>query len=83
MLKSTMPEQNAERAKQAANYGMDWIRQLVEETSTRQGQFLTDFLPPPAKQPTVSISKRRRSGNDPCPWQPTRSRTLWILRIGL
>ncbi len=51
--------------------------------STRQGQFLTDFFPPPVKQPTVSISKRRRSGNDPCPWQRIRSRTLWILRIGL
>ena len=32
MLKSTMPEQNADRAKQAANYGMDWMRQLMEES---------------------------------------------------
>jgi hypothetical protein len=32
MLKSTIPEQNAERAKQAANYGMDWMRQFMEES---------------------------------------------------
>jgi hypothetical protein len=44
MLKSTMPEQNAERAKQAANYGMDWIRQLVEESLNQTRAIFDGFL---------------------------------------
>jgi hypothetical protein len=44
MLKSTMPEQNAERAKQAANYGMDWIRQLMEESLNQTRAIFDGFL---------------------------------------
>ena len=44
MLRSTMPEQNAERAKQAANYGMDWMRQLMEESLNQTRAIFDGFL---------------------------------------
>ena len=81
MLKSSSAAQNAERAKQAANYGMAWMRQFMDESLNQTRAIFDGFLTTP--RPTVLISKRRRSGNDPCPWQRTRSRILWILRIGL
>ena len=31
MAKTSIPEQNAERAMQAANFGMDWMRQMTDE----------------------------------------------------
>jgi hypothetical protein len=44
MLKSTIPEQNAERAKQAANYGMDWVRQFMEESLNQTRAIFDGFL---------------------------------------
>ena len=44
MLKSIMPEQNAERAKQAANYGMDWMRSLMEESLNQTRAIFDGFL---------------------------------------
>jgi phasin family protein len=39
-----MPEQSAERAKQAANYGMDWMRQLMEESLNQTRAIFDGFL---------------------------------------
>jgi hypothetical protein len=44
MLKTIMPEQNVERAKQAANYGMDWMRQLMEESLNQTRAIFDGFL---------------------------------------
>jgi phasin family protein len=44
MLKSTMGQQNAEGATQAANYGMDWIRQLMEESLNQTRAIFDGFL---------------------------------------
>ena len=44
MLKTIMPEQNAERAKQVANYGMDWMRQLMEESLNQTRAIFDGFL---------------------------------------
>ena len=46
MVKSptTVPEQSAERAMQAANYGMDWMRQLMEQSLNQTGAMLEGFL---------------------------------------
>src|SRR6202022_2420228 len=44
MLKSTMGQQNAEGATQAANYGMDWIRQLMEESRNQTRAIFDGFL---------------------------------------
>src|ERR1700730_13758007 len=44
MLKSSSAEQNAERAKQAANYGMDWMRQFMEESLNQTRGIFDGFL---------------------------------------
>jgi phasin family protein len=44
MLKSIMPEQNAERATQVVNYGMDWMRQFMEESLNQTRAIFDGFL---------------------------------------
>jgi phasin family protein len=44
MLKLIMPEQNAERATQVANYGMDWMRQFMEESLNQTRAIFDGFL---------------------------------------
>jgi len=40
----TVPEQNAERAMQAASYGMDWMRQLMEQSLDQTAAMFEGFL---------------------------------------
>ena len=44
MLKTIMPEQNAERATQVVNYGMDWMRQFMEESLNQTRAIFDGFL---------------------------------------
>ena len=44
MLKSTIPEQNAEQASQMAQFGMDWIRQFTEESLNQTGAMFDCFI---------------------------------------
>jgi phasin family protein len=44
MLKSTISEQNAERGKQAGNYGMDWMRQFMDESLNQTRAIFDGFL---------------------------------------
>jgi hypothetical protein len=44
MLKSSSAAQNAERAKQAANYGMAWMRQFMEESLNQTRGIFDGFL---------------------------------------
>jgi hypothetical protein len=80
MLKSTMPEQNAERAKQAANYGMDWIRQLVEESLNQTRAIFDGFLTTARKTADNFDQQAAELGERSMSSQRTRFRTRWILR---
>ena len=62
MLTSTMPEQSAERAKQAANYGMDWMRQLMEESLNQTRAIFDGFS---YHRPQNSRQFRSASGGGP------------------
>ena len=44
MLKSSSAEQNAKRAKQAANYGMAWMRQFMDESLNQTRAIFDGFL---------------------------------------
>jgi len=46
MVKSptTVPEQNTERAMQAVSYGMDWMRQLMEQSLDHTAALFEGFL---------------------------------------
>ena len=41
---TSIPEQNAERAMQAANFGMDWMRQITEESLNQSRVMFEGFL---------------------------------------
>jgi len=58
MLKSTIPEQNAEQASQMAQFGMDWIRQFTEESLNQTGAMFDRFITQPIK-PLLSSTSRR------------------------
>ena len=40
----SIPEQNTERAMQAANFGMDWMRQITEESLNQSRVMFEGFL---------------------------------------
>jgi phasin family protein len=40
----SIPEQNTERAMQAANFGMDWMRQITEESFNQSRVMFEGFL---------------------------------------
>jgi phasin family protein len=41
---TNIPEQNVERAMQAANFGMDWMRQITEQSLNQSRAMLEGFL---------------------------------------
>jgi hypothetical protein len=41
---TSIPQQNAERAMQAANFGMDWMRQITEESLNQSRVMFEGFL---------------------------------------
>ena len=54
---TSIPEQNAERAMQAANFGMDWMRQITEESLNQSRVMLEAFSQPAGRRLTVSTSR--------------------------
>jgi hypothetical protein len=41
---TSIPEQNVERAMQTANFGMDWMRQITEESLAQSKAMFEGFL---------------------------------------
>jgi hypothetical protein len=41
---TNFPEQNAERARQVANYGMDWMREMTEQSLSQSRNLFEGFL---------------------------------------
>ena len=69
-------QQNTERAVQATNYGMNWMREIAEQNLTQSKAALEGLLMITRARPSMAwMSKHRRSASAPCSWPKKRSPT--------
>jgi hypothetical protein len=73
---TNFPEQNVERAMLAANYEMDWMREIAEQASTRVGPSSKNFSQLAARRSTLSTAKHAKSASGRCRLQQKRSTAI-------
>jgi len=77
------PEPNAERAMQVANYGMDSMREMTEQSLNQSKALFEGILTTTRKTVEISTSKHVKFASARCRLQQRRSRTRSTLHITL